>query len=430
LKSLQRDSGLSIGQSSRLFLAFYDNHPKDLEKLTHSIIDKGRTSVLWNHARGFLLNLDSMNYPLSESMGAPALSDPKEAMRFVISKRQTNVDYIFEDFHHFIGKEDTVHPDIGEIRSLIKEVSRSLKERNEKIFFFVPSSYELPSELAPFFEQLLRTGKKNGGFLDKFGLLLTEEDFLLRSKPVIGSDLLIDRVIQILSQMETNNPLLVGHPGVGKTAVVEGFARVLFEGDVPSNLKGRMLYSLSLNCLVAGTKYRGEFEERLEALMEEVLQNKNSIIIFIDEIHTLLNTGSAEGSIGAGDALKPALSRGEFPCIGATTFAGAEHLFKDHALSRRFKKVIVNEPTPDDALRILKGISGRFEKHHSIKIEDAALMSAVFLSKKHISDQYLPGKAIALIDGAAASCRMRGADRVKEADIMMEVERMRKNVKA
>lgn len=426
MKSLQRDSGLSTGQSSRLFLAFYDNHPKDLEKLTHSIRDKRRTSVLWNHARGFLLNLDSMSYPLSESMGAPVLSDPKEAMRFVLSKTQTNVDYIFEDFHHFIGKEDTVHPDIGEIRSLVKEVARTLKERNEKIFFFVPSSYVLPADLVPFFDRLPMAGKKTVGFLDKFGLLLTEESFLSRSKPVIGSDILIDRVIQILSQMETNNPLLVGHPGVGKTAVVEGFAGALFEGNVPSNLKGRNLYSLSINCLVAGTKYRGEFEERLEALMEEVIQNKNSIIIFIDEIHTLLNAGSAEGSMGAGDALKPVLARGEFPCIGATTFAGAEHLFKDHALSRRFKRVIINEPTPDDALRILKGISGCFEKYHSIKIENAALMSAVFLSKKHISDQYLPGKAIALIDGAAACCRMKGADIVKEADIMMEVERMQK----
>lgn len=426
MKSLQRDPELSIGPSSRLFLAFYDNHPKDLEKLIHDIRDKERTSVLWNHARGFLLNLDSMSYPLSESMGVPALSDPKEAMRFVISKTQTNVDYIFEDFHHFIGKEDTVHPDIGEIRSLVKEVSRSLKERNEKIFFFVPSSYELPSDLVPFFDQLPRAGKKTRGFLDKFGLLLTEEDFLLRSKPVIGSDALIDRVIQILSQMETNNPLLVGHPGVGKTAVVEGLARALFEGNVPSCLKGRMLYLLSLNQLVAGTKYRGEFEKRLEGLMEEVIHNKNSIIIFIDEIHTLLHAGSAEGSMGAGDALKPVLARGEFPCIGATTFEGAQHLLKDRALSRRFKKVIINEPTTDDALRILKGISGCFEKHHSIKIEDAALMSAVFLSKKHISDQYLPGKAIALIDGAAACCRMKGADRVKEADIMMEVEKMRR----
>jgi len=426
LKSLQRDSGLSIGQSSRVFLAFYDNHPKDLEKLIHSIRDKGRTTVLWNHARGFLINLDSMSYPLSESTGAPALSDPKEAVRFVINKTQRNIDYIFEDFHHFIGREDTVHPDIGEIRSLVKDVSRSLKERDERIFFFVPSSYELPQDLVPFFDQLPRAGKKAKGFLDKFGLLLTEEDFLSRSKPVIGSDVQIDRVIQILSQMETNNPLLVGHPGVGKTAVVEGLARALFEGNVPSNLKGRMLYLLSLNQLVAGTKYRGEFEKRLEGLMEEVIHHKNSIIIFIDEIHTLLNAGSAEGSMGAGDALKPVLARGEFPCIGATTFEGAQHLLKDRALSRRFKKVIINEPTPDDALRILKGICGCFEKHHSIKIDDAALMAAVFLSKKHISDQYLPGKAIALIDGAAACCKMKGADRVKEDDIMMEVEKMQK----
>jgi len=161
--------------------------------------------------------------------------------------------------------------------------------------------------------------------------------------------------------------------------------------------------------------------------MEDVLRNKNRIIVFIDEVHTLLNAGSAEGAIGAGDALKPVLARGEFPCIGATTFDGAEYFFRDHALSRRFKKVIIAEPTPDEALRILKGIAGCFEKHHSIKIEDAALMSAVHLSRKYLSDEYLPGKAIALIDGAAAYCRMKGIDTVKEKDIMLEIRKNTEN---
>ncbi|MBW2061410.1 MAG: ATP-dependent Clp protease ATP-binding subunit [Deltaproteobacteria bacterium] len=423
MKSAQHDSGMSIIPSPHLFLVPYDNHPEDLKKLIHTINDEGRTSILWNHARGFMVHHHSRSYPLSENIGESTLSDPKEAIKFIIDKAQIQVDYIFEDFHHFIGKRDTVHPEIGEIRSLIKEMSRSINGREENIYFFVPSSYDLPPELTPFFNQLSKAERKAKGFLEKFGLLLTEENFIMQSKPVIGADAQIERVVQILSQMETNNPLLVGHPGVGKSAVVEGFAKALFKGDVPANLKGRMLYLISLNCLVAGTKYRGEFEERLEGLMEDVLKNKNRIIVFIDEIHTLLNAGSAEGAIGAGDALKPVLARGEFPCIGATTFDGAKYLFKDHALSRRFKKVVINEPSPDETLRILKGIAGCFEKHHSIKIEDVALMSAAYLSIKYLPDEYLPGKAIALIDGAAAYCRMKGAGRVREEDIMLEIEK-------
>jgi len=423
LTSAQHDSLMSIMPSLHLFVVPYDNHPEDLKGLIKEIKDKGKTVVLWNHARGFMLHHHSRTYPLSENSSGSALSDPKEAIRFIIDKEQTRVDYILEDFHHYVGKKDTVHPDIGEIRSLIKEMSRSLNGREEKIFFFVPSAYELPPELTPFFNQPSKAEKQTTGFLEKFGLLLTEEDFILRSKPVIGVDTQIERVIQILSQMETNNPLLVGHPGVGKSAVVEGFAKALFVGKVPANLKGRMLYLISLNGLVAGTKYRGEFEERLEGLMEDVLQNKNRIIVFIDEIHTLLNAGSAEGAIGAGDALKPVLARGEFPCIGATTFEGAKYLLEDHALSRRFKKVIIKEPAPEEALRILKGIAGCFEKHHSIKIEDTSLMAAVYLSKKYLPDEYLPGKAITLIDGAAAYCRIKGVDIVKEEDIMLEIEK-------
>ena len=425
MNSVQHDSGISVMPSQRLFIVPYDNHPEALKRLVHTINAEGKTSIIWNLARGFMLNHYTKRYALSQNMSESALSDPKEAIKFIIDKAQNEVYYVFEDFHHLIGNEKSIHPDIGEIRSMIKEMGRRLEGRKEKVFFLVPSSYELPLEMAPFFDLLPGAPKGTKGFLEKFGLLLTEENSILRSKPVIGADAQIERVIQILSQMETNNPLLVGHPGVGKTAVVEGFAKALFEGRVPAHLKGRMLYLISLNGLVAGTKYRGEFEERLEGLMEDVLQNKNRIIVFIDEIHTLLNAGSAEGAIGAGDALKPVLARGEFPCIGATTFDGAEQLLMDQALARRFKKITIKEPSPDETLRILKGIAGCFEKHHSLKIEDSALMSAVYLSKKHLPDEYLPGKAIALLDGAAAYCGMKGVDTVKEEDIMLEIEKTR-----
>ena len=243
-------------------------------------------------------------------------------------------------------------------------------------------------------------------------------------KAVIGVDHLIHRLIQILAQMEANNPLLVGHPGVGKTAVVEGLAKALHSGKVAANLRGKMLYSLSLNSLVAGTRYRGDFEARFEDLMEEVIDKKERIIIFIDEIQTLLDAGAAEGAAGAADILKPLLARGDFPCIGATTFEGADHLSRDPALSRRFKKLIINEPTVEEAVAILQGVSGAFETHHRLAISKDALAAAVSLSVEHIPDQYLPGKAISLIDGASAYCSMRGRAVVTREDILMEIERV------
>ena len=423
----QSDGKSAVIPSQRLFLVHYDDHPVDLQQLMHTINIEGKTGIVWNLARGFMLNHHSKRYALSDNQSDSGLSDPKEAIRFIINKAQNEVYYVLEDFHHLIGKEESIHPDVGEIRSMIKEMGRSLTGRKEKVFFLVPSSYELPAEMGPFFHLPSGPKKTTKGFLKKYGMLLTEENFIMGSKPVIGAEAQIERVIQILSQMETNNPLLIGHPGVGKSAVVEGFAKALFEGRVPAHLKERMLYLISLNGLVSWTKYRGEFEERLEGLMEEVLQNKDRIIIFIDEIHTLLNAGSAEGSIGAGDALKPVLARGEFPCIGATTFEGAEHLFLDRALGRRFKKVIIKEPSADEAFRILKGIAVCFEKHHCLKIDDRALMSAVYSSLKYLPDEYLPGKAIALLDAAAAYCSMKGIDRVKEEDIMLEIERIQES---
>ena len=409
--------------SSHLFLVRYGDYSKELKKLIQSEQSKGMASIVWNHAHGFTLYHDSQNYPLSENNDS-VLKDPKEAVKFILNRVQTKVVYILEDFHHYIGDKSTVHPDIGEIRSLIKEIDRSFNEREEKIYFFVPFSYELPDELVSFFDQKHEPQERSKGFLNRYGTLLTGEDYIHKLKPVIGVDAQIERVIQILSQMETNNPLLVGSPGVGKTAIVEGFARALFNGRVTAGLKGRMLYLISLNNLVAGTKYRGEFEQRLEGLIKDVKENKNSIIIFIDEIQTLLGAGSAEGAVGAGDALKPVLARGEFPCIGATTFDGAQILLKDKALSRRFKKILIRESSAEETFVVLKGISDSLERYHSLEIEDKALMAAVYLSEKHMPGEYFPGKAIALVDAAAAYCSINKLGKVNEEDIKMEVERM------
>ncbi|MBF0510304.1 MAG: ATP-dependent Clp protease ATP-binding subunit, partial [Deltaproteobacteria bacterium] len=236
---------------------------------------------------------------------------------------------------------------------------------------------------------------------------------------------IIDRVIQILSQMETNNPLLVGHPGVGKTAIVDGLARAIYARQVPPGLKDKTVYSLSLTNLIAETRYRGDLEARMEGLMAEVIRKKDKVIIFIDEIHTLVHAGASEGGIGVGDILKPVLSRGEFPCIGATTVTGSNQFLKDPALARRFKRVIVKEPSPGEALKILRGICVCLEKHHGLRIDDAALVSAVDLCLTKISDEYLPSKAISLVDGAAAYCRMRGRERVTRQDILDEIQMWR-----
>jgi len=409
-----------------LSLAFYENHVNDLERLVESIIDRNHIALVWNHARGFLLDRLSTNYPLFGDAKITALRDPREVLRFIIQKPQPRVSYIFEDFHHFIGNEGAVNPEIGEIRSLIKDLHRTFGERDEKVYFLVPSSYDLPLELQPFVSESAKTGRGSKRFLEKYGQNLTDESYLLGTKPVVGMSTIIERVIQILTQMEVSNPLLVGNPGVGKTAVVDGLAAALMRNRVPSVLKGRMLYALSLNSLVAGTRYRGDFEERIKQLMGEVRESKGKIIVFIDEIHTLMEAGAAEGALGAGEILKASLARGEFPCIGATTFMGAEYLARDAALSRRFRKIIVNEPTQDETLRILKGVAPALEKHHGLEIEDEALRAAVELSLKYLPDEYLPGKAIALLDAASAYCRMKGMARVGELEVRMEVKRMQR----
>lgn len=429
-------TGVSVetGESSReaepvaamapLSLVFYDNHAEALEKLKESIRDSKHIPIVWNQARGFLLDRLSINYPLFDGKKVTELSDPREAIKFIIQWPQARVSYIFEDLHHFIGGEGAVHPAIGEIRSLLKDLHRTLGGREERVYCFVPSSYDAPRELQSFLGGPSKSRQGASGWLDRYGKLLTDETYLSRTKPVVGLEGILERVIQILTQMEVSNPLLVGYPGVGKTAVADGLAGMLMKNLVPFPLQGRMLYALSLNRLVAGTRYRGDFEVRLEGLMEEVRKNKDKIIVFIDEIHTLLDAGAAEGAVGAGEILKASLARGEFPCIGATTFAGAEYLAGDPALSRRFRKIIVKEPAPEEALKIMHGVAPAFEQHHGVKIDDAALRSAVELSVNYLPEEYLPGKAIALLDATAAYCRMKGLDRVGELDIRKELRRL------
>ncbi|MBL7720106.1 MAG: ATP-dependent chaperone ClpB [Flavipsychrobacter sp.] len=257
--------------------------------------------------------------------------------------------------------------------------------------------------------------------LQRYGKNLNELARAGKLDPVIGRDEEIRRTLHILSRRSKNNPILVGEPGVGKTAIVEGLAHRIINGDVPDNLKSKTIYTLDMGALMAGAKYRGEFEERLKAVVKEVSESEGEIILFIDEIHTLIGAGAMEGAMDAANILKPALARGELRAIGATTLNEYQKYFeKDKALERRFQKVFVDEPTPEDAISILRGLKDRYESHHQVRIKDEAIIAAVELSHRYITDRFLPDKAIDLIDESAAKLKLEMNSMPEELD---ELER-------
>ncbi|MEM0933858.1 MAG: ATP-dependent Clp protease ATP-binding subunit, partial [Bacteroidota bacterium] len=237
--------------------------------------------------------------------------------------------------------------------------------------------------------------------------------------PVIGRDEEIRRVLQILSRRTKNNPMLVGEPGVGKTAIAEGLAHRIVQGDVPENLKDKVIYSLDMGALIAGAKYKGEFEERLKAVIKEVTTSDGDIVLFIDEIHTLVGAGGGQGAMDAANILKPALARGELRAIGATTLDEYQKYFeKDKALERRFQKVLIDEPDTESAISILRGIKEKYEAHHKVRIKDEAVISAVELSQRYITNRFLPDKAIDLMDEAASKLRMEINSKPEELDVL------------
>ncbi|HPU46790.1 MAG TPA: ATP-dependent chaperone ClpB [Bacteroidales bacterium] len=275
-----------------------------------------------------------------------------------------------------------------------------------------------------------QSGDENYNALNKYARNLNDLAAKGKLDPVIGRDEEIRRILQILNRRTKNNPILIGEAGVGKTAIVEGLANRIVNGDVPDNLKDKIVYSLDMGALIAGAKYQGEFEERLKAVIKEVVESDGRIILFIDEIHTLVGAGATQGAMDAANILKPALARGELRAIGATTLAEYQkYLEKDKALERRFQPVLVDEPSPEDSISILRGLKERYENHHQVRIRDEAIIAAVELSHRYISDRHLPDKAIDLIDEAAARIRLEMNSMPEEMDELnrrirqLEIER-------
>jgi ATP-dependent Clp protease ATP-binding subunit ClpB len=253
--------------------------------------------------------------------------------------------------------------------------------------------------------------------LQRYARDLTDAARKGKLDPVIGRDEEVRRVVQVLSRRTKNNPVLIGEPGVGKTAIVEGLAQRIVAGDVPEGLKDKRLVSLDIGAMVAGSKYRGEFEDRLKAVLKEITESEGQIICFIDELHTLVGAGAAEGAVDAANMLKPALARGELRCVGATTLDEyRKHIEKDPALERRFQPVLVREPSVEDTISILRGLKPKYEQHHNVKIKDAALVGAAVLSQRYIADRFLPDKAIDLVDESAARIRMQMESKPQELD--------------
>ncbi|MFQ6029788.1 MAG: ATP-dependent Clp protease ATP-binding subunit, partial [Dehalococcoidia bacterium] len=325
--------------------------------------------------------------------------------------------------HTYIGTEHLLIGLLREGEGVAAGVLESLGVTLEKVR---AETHRILSNSSPSGQQGSRTGTRTPT-LDQLGIDLTVAARASKLDPVIGRESEIQRVVQILSRRTKNNPVLVGEPGVGKTAIVEALAQQIGSGEVPDTLQGKRLVTLDMGALVAGTKYRGEFEERLKKVIEEI-KNSGNCVLFIDEIHTIVGAGAAEGAVDASNILKPSLARGEIQCIGATTLDDyRKYVERDPALERRLQPVRVEEPNHDETLLILMGVKGRYEEHHNVEITDAAVKAATTLATRFIPDRFLPDKAIDLLDEAGSRVRLRGsATPASVKDAMQVLDQVRK----
>ncbi|WP_372934000.1 ATP-dependent Clp protease ATP-binding subunit, partial [Mariniphaga sediminis] len=336
--------------------------------------------------------------------------------------------YISTTTNRVLQKALALAQEMGDQYVSVEHILLALLDANDSVSRLMKDNGVTKKDLQKAIEELRKGSKVDSqtaedrfNSLNRFALNLNERARSGKLDPVIGRDEEIRRILQILSRRTKNNPILIGEPGTGKTAIAEGLAHRIVRGDVPENLKTKQVFSLDMGALIAGAKYKGEFEERLKAVVHEVVHSNEEVILFIDEIHTLVGAGKSDGAMDAANILKPALARGELRAIGATTFNEYQKYFeKDKALERRFQVVHVNEPDTLSAISILRGIKERYESHHKVRIKDDAIIASVELSQRYISDRFLPDKAIDLMDEAAAKLRLEMDSVPEELD---EIER-------
>ncbi len=388
-----------------------------IQKAQKITISNGNQAIETGHLLKGILQVDENVTPFLLKKSGVNFSNFTLAVDSIVNsyaKVEGGKNYLSNDASKVLASAEYKAKKMGDEFTSIEHILFGLLDINDQVSRMLKDSGLNAKDLETAILEL-RKGEKvtsqnaedNYQSLAKYAVNLNQSAKDGKLDPVIGRDEEIRRVLQILSRRTKNNPILIGEPGVGKTAIAEGIAHRIIDGDVPENLKSKIIYSLDMGALVAGAKFKGEFEERLKAVVKEVISADGEIVLFIDEIHTLVGAGKGEGAMDAANILKPALARGELKAIGATTLEEYQKYFeKDKALERRFQKVNVDEPTDEDTISILRGIKEKYESHHKVRIKDEAILAAVELSQRYITDRFLPDKAIDLIDEASAKMRM------------------------